>query len=73
MIVNQKNHQHTTKQWFSKKDAAEYLDVSERTVSRLIQRGLLTRSLGIRHVKISRASLERYESLTSTTTEGGSR
>jgi excisionase family DNA binding protein len=48
------------KQWYSLKESAVYLGISSKSVRRLLKRGLLRKSLGLRHIKISREALEEY-------------
>ena len=45
---------------FSVKEAAQMLGVSEKTVRRLINRGLLRSSRAIRHLLIPRKAIERF-------------
>lgn len=53
--------QGTRKQeFYNPKEAAAFLNVSVPTVRRLLDRGLLEKSLGIRHIRIPRQSLESY-------------
>ena len=54
------------KQWYSVKDAAVYLECSVKTVRRLIQRGLLRKSLGLRHIRIPAEELQQYKQKTTT-------
>jgi len=48
------------KNWFDVNAAAKYLGISAKSVRRLIQRRLLKRSLGVRHIRIHRTDLEDY-------------
>ena len=43
---------------YTTKEAAAYLKVSQKTVYRLVDRGLLKASKGLRHLRITRESLE---------------
>ena len=43
---------------YTTKEAAAYLKVSQKTVYRLVDRGLLKAWKGLRHLRITRESLE---------------
>jgi excisionase family DNA binding protein len=45
------------------KGAASYLSISEITVRRLIERGLIKPNRALRHILISKAELDRFLSL----------
>src|SRR5437667_7856697 len=45
---------------FSVKEVALILGVSEKTVRRLVQRGLLRSSRALRHLRITRAEIEKF-------------
>jgi excisionase family DNA binding protein len=45
---------------YTLKEAALYLNVSTRTVERLIQRGLLRRNKALRKILIPRTDLDRF-------------
>jgi hypothetical protein len=46
--------------WFDVNESAAYLGVSPRSIRRLVKRGLLKKSLGIRRILIHRECLENY-------------
>ena len=52
------------KAWYSIKEIAEHLNVSERTVRRYLERGLLKRSLASGKVLIPSESLKSFEMTT---------
>jgi excisionase family DNA binding protein len=45
---------------FKKKHAAKYLDVSQMTMQRLVDRGLLQPNRKLRHLLFSKAELDRF-------------
>ena len=57
-------HASGPKEYYSVSEAAEFLSVSEKTVRRLVDRGLLKRSFGIRHIRIFADSLKSYGKMT---------
>jgi excisionase family DNA binding protein len=63
-VLEKTGKQHPIKDWYTVQESAGYLSVSSRTVRRLIARGLLKRSVGTRHIRISRAELEEYNART---------
>ena len=52
------------KLWWDINASASYLGLSPRTIRRLVKRGLLKRSLGIRKILIHREELENYRQIT---------
>jgi len=54
----------TVKEWYNIKEAAEYLNISVSTCRRLVDRGLIKKSLGIGKIQIPRDSLINYKKLT---------
>ena len=52
------------KEWYSAKEAKEYLNCSYTTLRRLLKRRLLKKSGGTRHIRISAESLIAYKKLT---------
>ena len=52
------------KEWYTVAEAAEYLGMSTKSIYRLLQRGLLKGSAGIRHIRIYRNELESYKART---------
>ena len=62
--VLQKGGKEPVKEWFSVNETAAYLSCSTKTVRRLIARGVLKRSLGLRHIRISTAELQEYRKRT---------
>ena len=54
------------KQWYSLKESAVYLACSTKTIYRLIERGLLKKSAGLRHIRITRQELDEYTKKTTT-------
>jgi len=52
---------YANKNWYTLQDAADRLNCSKKTVTRLIKRGDLSKHLGQRHVRISKDSIEEYE------------
>lgn len=50
-----------SKNYYSIKEAAVYLNLSEKSVRRLIERKLITASRGTRHYRLSRETLEDYK------------
>lgn len=49
------------KEWYSITEVADHLNTSPISVRRLINRGLLKKSLGLRHIRIPHESLEEYK------------
>jgi excisionase family DNA binding protein len=66
IAVLQKGGKEQPKEWYNVADAASYLDCSSKTIYRLIERGLLKKSAGLRHIKITRQELEVYRKKTTT-------
>ena len=58
--VLQKGKEEPPKEWYSIGQAAAYCCVCEKTIRRLIERGLLKRNIGTRHIKIHVKDLEDY-------------
>lgn len=52
------------KEWYSKKEAATYLNVSTKTIDNYIGRKLLKKSGASRHVNIPFSSLKNFEMIT---------
>jgi excisionase family DNA binding protein len=46
--------------WFDVNESATYLGISPRSIRRLVKRGLIKKSLGIRQILIHREDLEKY-------------
>jgi excisionase family DNA binding protein len=50
-----------SQEWYKLKEAAEYLNVSPRTVMRLIERGMIKRALDTWTIRIPHESLIKYK------------
>jgi excisionase family DNA binding protein len=61
--LQRKQIKEPVKEWYNVSEAAKYLNVSIRTVRRLLARGLLKRNLAIRSIRIHRDDLTRYREL----------
>jgi len=68
MATNGKDGLEQEKYLFSVSKVAEMFSISEKSVYRLLQRGLLESSSAFRHRLITRASIEKF---LSTTSHGG--
>ena len=59
-MVDQKHQLSTDKLLYTVSDAAAMLSVSEKTVYRLIKRGLLRAPIELRHKRITAASIRAF-------------
>jgi excisionase family DNA binding protein len=57
---SQRGKEDPPKEWYSVRETAAYLQCSDKTVRRLLKRGLLKRSAGLRHIRIHKSQLEIY-------------
>jgi len=64
-VMNNNVHSELPRLAFSVQETAAMLNVSTKSVRRLIDRGLLSASRGLRHLRITRRSIDAYLATTS--------